>query len=46
MLVFQMCDWKGLDSVGTGHGTAERSDGTGYNGGAKQYQMHGDGQMT
>jgi hypothetical protein len=37
--------WGGLNSVGTGHGTAERSDGTSYSGGAKDYLMHGDGQM-
>jgi hypothetical protein len=39
--------WTGLNSVGTGHGirTAESSDGTRYIGGAKDYMMHGDGQM-
>jgi hypothetical protein len=46
MQEFKERNWKGLNSVGTGCGTAERSDGTSYNGGAKQYMMHGHGQIT
>jgi hypothetical protein len=46
MAIFKRHDWRGLNSVGTGRGTAERSDGTSYIGGAKQYEMHGDGKIT